>query len=71
MFNTPAKETLRPVETSRILSGIEIRACRRHNADVDTVCIRGDARGAVDIARGLREALKDRGIEVAPFKKTV
>ena len=25
--------------------------------------------GAVDIARGVRQALKDGGIEVAPFKK--
>lgn len=35
----------------------------------DTVCIHGDTAGAVDIARGLRQALKDSGIEVAPFKK--
>src|SRR3984885_4113239 len=35
----------------------------------DTVCIHGDTPGAVDIARGLRKALKDSGIEVTPFKK--
>src|SRR3954464_14888276 len=35
----------------------------------DTVCIHGDTHGAVDIARGLRQALKDAGIEVAPFKR--
>src|SRR6185312_3633763 len=35
---------------------------------MDTVCIHGDTPGAVDIARGLRKALKDSGIEVAPFK---
>jgi 5-oxoprolinase (ATP-hydrolysing) subunit A len=35
---------------------------------MDTVCIHGDTPGAVDIARGLRKALKDNGIEVAPFK---
>lgn len=35
----------------------------------DTVCIHGDTPGAVEIARGVREALKDRGIEVAPFKR--
>ena len=35
----------------------------------DTVCIHGDTPGAVDIARGLRQALKDQGIEVAPFKR--
>jgi len=28
-----------------------------------------DTPGAVDIARGVRQALKDGGIEVAPFKK--
>jgi len=37
----------------------------------DTICIHGDTPGAVDIARGLRKALKDAGIEVAPFKKGV
>ena len=35
----------------------------------DTVCIHGDTPGAVDIARGVRQALKQAGIEVAPFKK--
>src|SRR5207249_1365774 len=35
----------------------------------DTVCIHGDTPGAVDIARGVRQALKEAGIEVAPFKK--
>jgi len=39
--------------------------------DVDTACIHGDAPGAVDIARGVCQALKDSGIEVAPFKKAV
>jgi UPF0271 protein len=34
----------------------------------DTVCIHGDTPGAVDIARGVREALNDASIEVAPFK---
>jgi 5-oxoprolinase (ATP-hydrolysing) subunit A len=34
----------------------------------DTVCIHGDTPGAVDIARGVRQALKDAGIAVAPFK---
>src|SRR5215475_4394648 len=36
---------------------------------MDTVCIHGDTHGAVDIARGLRQALKDAGIAVAPFKR--
>jgi len=34
----------------------------------DTVCIHGDTPGAVDIARRVRQALKDAGIAVAPFK---
>ena len=34
----------------------------------DTVCIHGDTPGAVDIARGVRQALKESGIKVAPFK---
>jgi UPF0271 protein len=33
------------------------------------VCIHGDTHGAVEIARTLRQALKDAGIEVAPFKR--
>jgi UPF0271 protein len=35
----------------------------------DTVCIHGDTPGAVDIGRGIRQALKDAGIAVAPFRK--
>jgi UPF0271 protein len=35
----------------------------------DTVCIHGDTPGAVEIAKGVRQALKNGGIEVAPFKK--
>ena len=34
---------------------------------LDTVCIHGDTPGAVDIARAVRQALKDNGIEVRPF----
>jgi len=34
----------------------------------DTVCIHGDTPGAVEIGRGVRQALKDAGIKVAPFK---
>jgi 5-oxoprolinase (ATP-hydrolysing) subunit A len=36
---------------------------------MDTVCIHGDTPGAVEIARGIRQTLKNGGIEVAPFKK--
>jgi 5-oxoprolinase (ATP-hydrolysing) subunit A len=35
----------------------------------DTVCIHGDTPGAVEIARGIRKALKESGIQVMPFKK--
>jgi UPF0271 protein len=35
----------------------------------DTVCIHGDTPGAVAIARGVRQALNDSGIEVAPFAR--
>jgi len=35
----------------------------------DTVCIHGDNPTAVEIARGVRKALKEAGIEVAPFKR--
>ncbi len=38
-------------------------------ARADTVCIHGDTPGAVAIARGIRNALKESGIQVAPFKK--
>jgi UPF0271 protein len=34
----------------------------------DTVCIHGDTPGAVGIARGVRQALKQAGIDVKPFK---
>ena len=36
---------------------------------IDTVCIHGDTPGAVDIARAVRQALKDNGIEVKPFSE--
>ena len=34
---------------------------------LDTVCIHGDTPGAVEIARAVREALKDSALEVRPF----
>jgi UPF0271 protein len=34
----------------------------------DTVCIHGDTPGAVGIARAVRQALKQAGIDVKPFK---
>ena len=65
MFKTPAENTFRLVETSLLLSGIEIRGLADGTTrTVDTICIHGDARGAVDIARGVCQ-LKDSGIEFA------
>jgi UPF0271 protein len=34
---------------------------------IDTVCTHGDTAGAVEIARAVRQALTDNGIEVRPF----
>jgi UPF0271 protein len=34
----------------------------------DTDCIHGDTPGAVEIGREIRRALKNAGIDVAPFK---
>jgi UPF0271 protein len=42
---------------------------KRIKMRTDTVCIHGDTPGAVDIAKGLRKALADAGIAVAPFKR--
>jgi len=36
---------------------------------MDTICIHGDTPGAVEIARGVRKALNENGISVAPFKR--
>ena len=36
---------------------------------IDTICIHGDNPTAVEIARGVRKALKDGGIDLAPFKR--
>ncbi|ABE39863.1 LamB/YcsF [Rhodopseudomonas palustris BisB5] len=36
---------------------------------IDTVCIHGDTPGAVDIARGVRLALEERGATVVPFAR--
>ncbi len=32
-----------------------------------SICVHGDTTGAVDIARGVRRALTDAGISLAPF----
>jgi UPF0271 protein len=36
---------------------------------IDTICIHGDNPTAVEIARGVRKALKDSGVDLAPFKR--
>jgi UPF0271 protein len=36
---------------------------------MDTICIHGDNPGAVEIGRSVRKALKEAGIDVAPFKR--
>jgi UPF0271 protein len=36
---------------------------------IDTICIHGDNPTAVEIARGVRKALKDSGVGLAPFKR--
>jgi len=33
----------------------------------DSICVHGDTPGAVDIARGVRQALTDAGVDLAPF----
>ena len=33
----------------------------------DSICVHGDTRGAVEIARQVREALTAAGIDLAPF----
>jgi UPF0271 protein len=35
----------------------------------ETLCVHGDTPGAVDIARALRAALEENGVEIAPFAK--
>ena len=36
--------------------------------DVDTLCIHGDTPGAADIARAVRDALRDAKVKVASFR---
>src|SRR6185437_893706 len=60
-----AQRVVRMVQDGAVVS-VTGKAIRMRT---DTVCIHGDTPGAVDIARGVRKALGDAGIEVAPFKK--
>jgi UPF0271 protein len=58
-----AERVVRMVEDRAVVSvsGKSIKV------QLDTVCIHGDTPGAVEIARAVRQALKDSGIEVRPF----
>jgi UPF0271 protein len=58
-----AERVVRMVEDRAVISvsGKTIKV------QLDTVCIHGDTPGAVEIARAVRQALKDSGIEVRPF----
>jgi len=60
-----AKRVVRMVQDGAVIS-VTGKAMKMRT---DTVCIHGDTPGAVDIARGVRRALKDAGIEVAPFAR--
>jgi 5-oxoprolinase (ATP-hydrolysing) subunit A len=60
-----AERVLRMVEDGNVVS-VSGKVIKMR---MDTVCIHGDTPGAVEIARGIRERLKNGGIEVAPFKK--
>ncbi len=46
-----------------------VRAVDGRNVDVDarSLCVHGDTPGAVDIARRVRKALEDAGVQVVPF----
>jgi len=58
-----AERVVRMVEDGAVVSvsGKKIRM------PIDTICIHGDTPGSVAIARGVREALHQAGIEIAPF----
>jgi UPF0271 protein len=60
-----AERVLRMVEDGNVVS-VSGKVIKMR---MDTVCIHGDTPGAVEIARGIRQTLKNGGIEVAPFKK--
>ena len=61
-----AKRVVRMVQDGGVVS-VTGKAIKMR---IDTVCIHGDTPGAVDIARGVRQALKESGIDVAPFKQS-
>lgn len=62
-----AERVVRMIQDGAVVS-VTGKVIKMHT---DTVCIHGDTPGAIDIARGVRKALKDAGIDVAPFKTPV
>jgi UPF0271 protein len=38
--------------------------------EIDTLCVHGDTPNAPEIARRLRSALEDAGVEIRPFATT-
>ena len=63
--NEIAERVVRMVQDSAVVS-VTGKVIRMRT---ETVCIHGDTPGAVEIARGVRKALSDAGITVAPFKR--
>ena len=63
--NEIAQRVVRMVQDRAVVS-ITGKAIK---VQIDTVCIHGDTPGAVDIARAVRQALKDNGIAVKPFSE--
>ena len=59
----PSRRVVRMVRDRAVVSvsGKSIKV------QIDTVCIHGDTAGAVEIARAVRQALTENGIDVRPF----
>ena len=60
-----AERVVRMVQDGAVIS-VTGKVMKLH---IDTVCIHGDNPTAVEIARGVRKALKDSGVDLAPFKR--
>ncbi len=59
-----ARRVVKMIQSGEVIS-ITGKAIRMR---MDTVCIHGDTPDAVGIARTVRQARKDNGIAVAPFR---
>lgn len=62
-----AQRVVRMVQDGAVISA----SGKTIQMQMDTVCIHGDNPSAVDIARGVRQALKDGGIDVKAFKTAI